>query len=50
MENYRKRLKNAIENLRLCNDIIDVNKQHIIDFLNQLSAQDLSLVRQLKYL
>ena len=49
MENYQKRLKNAVINLRRCNDIIEVNIQYIYDFLNQLSAENLSTRRKLKY-
>jgi integrase len=50
MDNYKKRLENAVKNLQQCTDIIDVNKEHIIGILNQLSAENLSLRRQLKYL
>ena len=50
MENYKERLENAIKNLEKCNEIIDVNKKHIIDFLNRLYADNLSLRRQLKYI
>jgi len=49
MENYQKRLDNAIENLKQRADIADVNKENIITFLNQRSAEDISIRRQLKY-
>ena len=50
MEDYQKRLKNAIENLRHCNDIIEINKHYLINFLKYISAKNLSLSRQYKYL
>lgn len=50
MEDYKIKLEKAVEKLQECNDIIDVNKKHISNFLERLCANGLSLRRQLKYL
>jgi hypothetical protein len=50
MIDYQKKIENAKNKLKQHPDILDINKEYIIDFLSQLSAEDLSIGRQLKYL
>ena len=49
MVDYNKRLENTKLTLQK-SDIIQINKEYILRFIDQLSAEDISKVRQLKYL
>lgn len=49
MVDYTKRLKNTKATLQT-SDIISANKGYILRFIDRLSAEDISKVRQLKYL
>jgi regulator of sigma D len=49
MIDYKKRIETAKKTLRK-SDILPENINHILNFLDQLSAEDISKVRQLKYL
>jgi integrase/recombinase XerD len=49
MGNQKNKLNNTKKHL-LKSDIIQENKEHILSFIEQLSAEDISINRQLKYL